>query len=412
MTHEPKRVVVTGVGAVTPMGTGIDVLWEGLLEGRITAGPIERFDVSGHKVKFGCEIKNFEPNPEIPPKELKRMDRFTVFGMSAAIDAVNMSGLVGDCDPDRVGVLIASGIGGILELERQHHRLVQKGPRAVSPLLIPKMILDIVSGLVAIRYGFTNINFGIASACASGAHAIGEAFRTVKHGYADAVVTGGAEAGITPLSLAGFGNMNALSTRNDEPEKASRPFDRDRDGFVIGEGAGILVLEELEHAKRRGAPILAEIVGYGHTADAHHITDPAPGGAGARKAMAMAIRESGLTPDDVDYINAHGTSTPANDPAEAKAINDLFGRKVPLSSTKSMLGHLLGASGAVELIVSILTIRNGVIHPTVNYENPDPACDVDCVPEGPREAKVDFVISNSFGFGGHNCCLAVKAYRE
>ncbi|RKY20575.1 MAG: beta-ketoacyl-[acyl-carrier-protein] synthase II, partial [Planctomycetota bacterium] len=353
-----------------------------------------------------------EPNPEIPPKELKRMDRFAVFGMSAAIDAVNMSGLAGDCDPDRVGVLIASGIGGILELERQHHRLVQKGPRAVSPLLIPKMILDIVSGLVAIRYGFTNINFGIASACASGAHAIGEAFRTVKHGYADAVVTGGAEAGITPLSLAGFGNMNALSTRNDEPEKASRPFDRDRDGFVIGEGAGILVLEELEHAKRRGAPILAEMVGYGHTADAHHITDPAPGGAGARKAMAMAIRESGLTPDDVDYINAHGTSTPANDPAEAKAINDLFGRKVPLSSTKSMLGHLLGASGAVELIVSILTIRNGVIHPTVNYENPDPACDVDCVPEGPREQKVDFVISNSFGFGGHNCCLAVKAYRE
>ncbi|MFA4985083.1 MAG: beta-ketoacyl-ACP synthase II [Candidatus Brocadiia bacterium] len=407
-----KRVVVTGIGAVTPMGNGVAALWDGLLAARSCAGPITLFDASQHKVKFACCINNFQPHPEIDPRELRRMDRYVQFAMSATIEAFNHAGLAGKYEPERAGTIIASGIGGIAVLEEQHGRLIERGPSRVSPLLIPMMIGDIAAGMVAMRYNLRNVNFGVVSACASGAHGIGEAYRTIKHGYADVVIAGGAEAGITPLSVAGFGNMNALSQRSDDPLTASRPFDRTRDGFVIGEGAGILILEELEHAKARGANILAEIVGYGHTADAHHITDPAPDGAGARSAMALAISEAGLTPDDVDYVNAHGTSTIPNDRIESLAINNLFKRRVQVSSTKSMIGHLLGASGAVELIISMLAIRNSVIPPTINYREKDPECDIDCVPNTPRQGKVRIAISNSFGFGGHNACLAVKAFEE
>lgn len=407
-----RRVVVTGIGAVTPFGSGVEIFWNGLLSCKSTASAITRFDTTQHKVHFACMLNDFQPHPDIDPRELRRMDRYCHYAMSGAIEAVNMSGLADKCDPDSVGVIIASGIGGIEELENQHERMLTRGPSRVSPLMIPMMILDMASGLVAIHYGFANANYGIASACASGAHAIGEAFRTIKYGHADAMVTGGAEAGITRLSVAAFGNMGALSTRNDSPETASRPFDLTRDGFVMGEGAGVLVLEELEHAKRRGATILAELTGYGHTADAHHITSPAPGGQGAIKAMKQAIAESGKTPDDVDYINAHGTSTPPNDSAESQAINTLFCRKLPVSSTKSMTGHLLGASGAIELIATIMTINSGVIHPTINYTEPDPECDIDCVPNSPRDQKVEFAISNSFGFGGHNASLAVAAYKD
>ncbi len=410
MTNNIRRVVVTGIGAVTPYGTGVEVYWNGLLSCRSAAKPITRFDTSQHKTHFACMIDDFKPHPDIDPRELRRMDRYCHYAVTAAIDAVKQSGLHEKCNPERVGVIIASGIGGIEELEAQHTRLVQRGPSRVSPLLIPMMILDIASGLVAIQFGFRNANYGITSACASGAHAIGEAYRTIKHGYADAVVTGGAEAGITPLSLAGFGNMGAISTRNDSPETASRPFDKNRDGFVMGEGAGVFVLEDLEHARQRGATIYAEVTGYGHTADAYHITAPAPGGAGAILAMKNAIAESNRSPNDVDYVNAHGTSTPHNDSVESQAINTLFGRKLPVSSTKSMTGHLLGASGAIELIAVIQTIRNGVIHPTINYTEPDPECDIDCVPNTPREQKVKFAISNSFGFGGHNACLAVAEF--
>jgi 3-oxoacyl-[acyl-carrier-protein] synthase II len=409
-----RRVVVTGLGTVNPLGLAVPEYWRALLAGRSGIGPITLFDTAAFKVKFAGEVKGFRPDPVIEPRAVRRLDRFTQFALVAADQAVRDSGLDAAkwADPYRAGCILGSGIGGIAEFEDGVGTLIHKGPDRVSPFVIPKMIANSAAGNISIRYNLRGPNTTVSTACSSAAHAIGDAMRQIAYGFAEVMVTGGAEAAITPIGLAGFINCRALSTRNDDPAHASRPFDRDRDGFVLSEGAGLLVLEEYEHAKARGANVYCEVVGCGNTADAYHITAPHEDGSGAAEAMRQAMREAGWDPGDVQYVNAHGTSTPLGDVAETKAVKRVFGdhaRNLMVNSTKSMIGHLLGASGGVEAIACALSIQQGVLHPTINLSDPSPECDLDYVPEGPREVRVRKVLSNSFGFGGHNCSLAFGA---
>jgi 3-oxoacyl-[acyl-carrier-protein] synthase II len=390
--------------------------WTGLLAGRSGISPVTIFDTSKHDVHFGGEVKDFEPTRWIDAKEAKRLDRSSQLGLVAADEAMRDSGLRLDaCDRDRVGCVLGLGIGGIAEMEEQKQRLLERGPSRVSPFLIPKMMSNATPGHVAIRFGIRGPNFDVSSACASANHALGVAFRLIRYGDADVLVTGGVEAALTPLGMAGFSNMGALSKRNDAPEKASRPFDKNRDGFVLSEGAGVVIFERLDHALGRGARIYAEVLGFGMTDDAHHITAPDPDANGGERAMRLALREAGRTADDVTYINAHGTSTPLNDRNEAMAIRKLLGdrtRRVPVNSTKSMLGHTLGAAAGIELVVVCLSIVEQRLHPTINYETPDPECDLDCVPNVARAHAVDLCLSNSLGFGGHNATIAIGKYVE
>lgn len=407
-----RRVVVTGAGAITPIGIGKEEFWSALLRGESGVGEITRFDASDFPVRIAGEVDGFDPARFLSGKEVRRTDRFTQFALAAAMEAVKDSGLKLDQeDLSRVGVLIGSGIGGVETWEAQHKKLLEDGAGKVSPVFIPMMIIDMAAGQISMMFGAKGPNYATVSACASGAHAIGDAYRIVERGDSDVMIAGGSEAPVTPLSVAGFSAMKAISRRNDEPEKASRPFDKERDGFVIGEGAGVIILEELERAKSRGAPIYAEMIGYGLSSDAYHMTAPDPEGEGAARSMQMALNGGGLEPGQVDYINAHGTSTPLNDKLETQAIKRVFGdhaKRVAISSTKSMVGHLLGAACAVEFIATVLTIRDSVIHPTTNYENPDPECDLDYVPNQARKAAVNVALCNSFGFGGHNVSLATR----
>jgi 3-oxoacyl-[acyl-carrier-protein] synthase II len=408
-----RRVVITGMGTVNPLSSGVAGYWHGLCAGRSAVSLIEQFDTAAFKVRFAGEVKHFAPEDVLDAKAVRRLDRFAQFALVAAVEAVKDSGLdFSKEDPFRCGVIFGSGIGGLNEFEEQHTNYVERGPGRISPFVIPKMIANSAGGNISIQFGLCGANTTISTACASAAHAIGDALRAIQHNDADVMVSGGSEAGITPMGLGGFINARALSSRNDDPAHASRPFDRDRDGFVLSEGAGVLVLEEYEHAKKRGANIYVELLGCGSTADAYHITAPHPEGTGAAMAMKLALKDAKLNPADVQYINAHGTSTELGDVAETTAIKQVFGdhaRKLAVSSTKSMVGHLLGASGGVELIATALIIRHGLIHPTINYQTPDPACDLDYVPNVPRETRVRRAISNSFGFGGHNCTLAIGA---
>ncbi len=409
-----RRVVITGMGVVSPVGNNVQDTWEALLNGKNGAAPITLFDTSEYDTKFACEVKNYDPLDHFDRKELRRLDRFSQFAILAAEEALKDSGLELDKeDRDRIGVIVGSGIGGMLSFEEEHTKLVTRGPKRMSPFFIPLLIIDIAAGHISIKHNLKGPNFATVSACATAGHSIGTAMRTIQYGDADVMVCGGAEAAIVPSGIAGFNAMKAISTRNDEPEKASRPFDAKRDGFVMGEGGGIVILEELEHAKARGAKIYAELAGMGFTADAFHITQPAPGGEGAIRAMKAALKDAGLQPTDVQYINAHGTSTYFNDKNETEAIKEVFGDyayELAVSSTKSMTGHLLGASGGLELIVSTLTVVNNKVHPTANYEFPDPACDLNYVPNKAIEKEVHAALSNSFGFGGHNVTLCVKKY--
>ncbi len=413
-----RRVVVTGLGAVTPIGTGVNRFWHNLIKGVSGIDHIKSFDPDefGLNVKIAGEVKDFDPLDFMDKKDASRLSLFIQFAVGAAEEAIEDSGIKSaGYDPLRIGVIIGTGIGGLRDIEREHAVITAKGARRVSPFFIPYGISNMGAGYVAIRHGFKGPNYCVVSACATGNHAIGDAFRLIQSGDVDAVIAGGAEASITPLGVAGFAVMRALSTRNDEPQKASRPFDRDRDGFVVGEGAGVLVLEEYERAKARGAKIYAEIVGYGATDDAFHITAPHECGEGAYECMRLALEDAGLNPSEVDYINAHGTSTPLNDTIETLAIKKLFGEhayRLKVSSNKSMIGHLLGAAGAVEAIASVKTIETGIIPPTVNLENPDPECDLDYVPGKAVEADVRVVLSNSFGFGGTNACLVFKKVED
>ncbi len=411
-----RRVVITGIGVISPVGNTREEFWKSLINGKSGIGTITKFDASGYAVRIAGEVKDFDPGDILSPKERRRTDLFTQYALTAAHEALSDAGIeVEKINRDRVGVIVASGIGGTITWEAQHRKLLEQGPDRVSPLFIPMMIINTASGMIAIRYRFRGPNFAVVSACASSGHAIGEAMRKIQYGEADVMITGGTEASITPLSVAGFSVMKALSTRNDEPERASRPFDRERDGFVMGEGCAIIVLEELEHAKRRGAKIYAELAGYGASDDAYHITAPDESGEGPALSMIRAIEDAGRKPEDVDYINAHGTSTPLNDKIETLAIKKVFGERakdIPVSSIKSMVGHLLGAASAIELAATALTIRDGIIPPTINYENPDPECDLDYVPNEARKKEVKFALSNSFGFGGHNVTLALAKYEE
>ncbi|MFM7087659.1 MAG: beta-ketoacyl-ACP synthase II [Cyanobium sp.] len=412
MVEGLRRVVVTGLGAVTPIGNDVAAYWEGLRSGRNGVAPITLFDASRHACRFAAEVRNFETAGWLEPKEAKRWDRFCQFGVVAAKQAVADAGLtIDDSNRHRIGVSIGSGVGGLLMMETQAHVLAGRGPDRVSPFCVPMMIPNMAAGLAAIALGARGPSSAVATACAAGSNAIGDAFRQIQLGLADAMVCGGAESAITPLGVAGFASAKALSFRNDDPATASRPFDAERNGFVIGEGAGILVLEALEHAQARGATILAEIVGYGTTCDAHHITSPAPGGSGGAEAMRLALQDGRLEAEDVNYVNAHGTSTQANDSNETAAIKTALGAhayRIPISSTKSMTGHLLGGSGGIEAVASVLAITHNLVPPTINYSNPDPACDLDVVPNEAREHNVNVVLSNSFGFGGHNVCLAFR----
>ncbi len=412
--YKRKRVVVTGVGAITPIGNTPTEYWEGLLSGRNGIGQITSFDASSHDCHIAGEVKNFDPHDYMERKEAKRMDRFAQFGVSAAKQAVSDSKLViNELNAEQIGVIIGSGIGGIKVLEDQQTIYLNRGPDRCSPFMIPMMIANMAAGLTAIHTGAKGPNTCTVTACAAGSNAIGDAFRLIQGGYAQAMICGGCEAAVTPLSVAGFAAARALSTRNDDPAHACRPFDRDRDGFVMGEGAGILILEELQHAISRGAHIYAEMVGYGMTCDAYHITSPVPGGEGAARAIQLAMKDAGITPEQVSYINAHGTSTPANDSTETAAMKKALGEhayKVAISSTKSMTGHLLGGSGGIEAVATVLAIANDQIPPTLNLENPDPECDLDYVPNHSRAQKVAVALSNSFGFGGHNVTLAFKKY--
>ena len=407
------KVFVTGIGVVSPLGNDTETFWKNLVAGVSGAGPITRFDTASYDVHFACEVKNFSTDGVLERKEAKRMDRFVQFAVVAAREAIATSGLdLEKANRDRIGVVIGSGIGGMETFENQHTALMDKGPGRVSPFFIPMMIVDMAAGQVSIQFGLKGPNFATVSACASGAHAIGEALRLMRAGDADVMVAGGSEATVTPMALAGFGNMKALSTRNDEPQRASRPFDRERDGFVIGEGAGVLVLETEEHARRRGATPLCELAGYGASGDAYHMTAPCVDGEGAARAMRRALEDARLAPQDVQYVNAHGTSTPAGDPAEVTAVKAVFGdhaRKLMMSSTKSMTGHLLGAAGGLEAVAVALTIARGLVPPTINLEESDPTCDLDFVPHQARTQRVTAALSNSFGFGGHNVTLAAKA---
>jgi 3-oxoacyl-[acyl-carrier-protein] synthase II len=408
-----RRVVITGLGTVNSLCSDVPGYWKALCAGKSGIGRIEQFDTTDFKVHFGGEVKNFNPEARLDSKTARRLDRFAQFALIASLDAAKDSGLdVSREDPYRCGVVLGSGIGGLNEFEEQHSRYRDSGPSRISPFVIPKMIPNAAAGNVSIHFGLCGPNTAISTACASAAHAIGDAMRQIQVDQADVMFTGGSEAAMTPMGLGGFISARALSARNDNPQAASRPFDQDRDGFVLSEGAGIVILEELEHARHRGARIYAEVLGCGSTADAYNITAPHPQGNGAARAMQLALRDARINPDDVQYVNAHGTSTPLGDEAETKALKQVFGdhaRKLAISSTKSMIGHLLGASGGVELIATALTIRSGVIHPTINYQTPDPACDLDYVPNIAREMRVRRAISNSFGFGGHNCCLVVGA---
>ncbi len=408
-----RRVVITGLGTVNSLCSEVPGYWKALCAGKSGIGRIEQFDTTDFKVNFGGEVKNFNPEAHLDAKTARRLDRFAQFALIASMEAAKDSGLdLGREDPYRCGVVLGSGIGGLNEFEEQHSRYRDSGPSRISPFVIPKMIPNAAAGNVSIHFGLCGPNTAISTACASAAHAIGDALRQIQLDCADVMFTGGSEAAMTPMGLGGFISARALSTRNDDPQAASRPFDQDRDGFVLSEGAGIVILEELEHARRRGARIYAEILGCGSTADAYNITAPHPQGNGAARAMQFALRDARIKPEDIQYVNAHGTSTPLGDEAETKALKQVFGdhaRRLAISSTKSMIGHLLGASGGVELIATALTIRHGVIHPTINYRTPDPACDLDYVPNTAREMRVRRAISNSFGFGGHNCCIVVGA---
>ncbi|HEY7837106.1 MAG TPA: beta-ketoacyl-ACP synthase II [Terriglobales bacterium] len=409
-----RRVVVTGVGLVSALGLTAAETWAGLMAARSGIAPITHFDASQHACHFAAEVKGFDPLAYIEKKEVKKMDLFIQFALAAASEAMTASGLeVTDAIAPRVGVHIGSGIGGFATIEREHTNLLNGGPRKVSPFFIPASIVNLAAGHVSIRYKARGPNSAACTACASGAHSLGDAFRLIQHGYADAMIAGGTEAAITPLSVAGFAAARALSTRNDDPARASRPFDRTRDGFVIGEGGGILVLEDLEFARRRGATILAEVVGYGMSADAFHITMPAENGEGAFRAMEQTLVDAQIAPQEVDYINAHGTSTAYNDRFETLAIKHLFGAhayKIPVSSTKSMTGHLLGGAGGLEAGISVLALQKQMAPPTAHYEHPDPECDLDYVPNAPRPVRMRYVLSNSFGFGGTNAALLFKAW--
>ena len=412
--RQNKRVVITGLGAITPIGKNLADYWDGLLQGRSGVGAVTLFDASEHACQIAAEVKNFDPHEYLDKKDAKRMDRFAQFGVCASIQAIADAQLeINELNADRVGVLIGTGVGGLRVMETQNETLLTKGPKKVSPFTIPMMIANMAAGLTAIHTGAKGPNSCTVTACAAGSHAIGDAFRLVQGGYAKAMICGGAEAAVTPLSFAGFCSAKALSTRNDSPENASRPFDRDRDGFVMGEGSGILVIEELEQALKRGARIYAEIVGYGMTCDAYHMTSPVPGGQGATKAIELALADGNLNPNQVDYINAHGTSTQANDSNETKAIKKALGERasqIAVSSTKSMTGHLLGGSGGIEAVATVMAIANNRVPPTINLENLDPDCDLDYVPNSSREQEVNVALSNSFGFGGHNVTLAFKKY--
>ena len=406
------RVVITGLGAVTPIGNTVADYLEGLKTANNGVGAISLFDASAHACRFAAEVKDFDPTGFLEAKESKRWDRFSKFGVVAAKQAVVDAGLsIEEENSSRIGVIIGSGVGGLLTMETQAHVLNEKGPGRVSPFTVPMMIPNMATGLAAIALGAKGPSSAVATACAAGSNAIGDAFRLLQLGKADVMVCGGAEASITPLGVAGFASAKALSFRNDDPATASRPFDAERDGFVIGEGSGVLVLETLEHGKRRNATIHAEIVGYGMTCDAHHITSPTPGGVGGAEAIRLALKDGQLEPTSVDYINAHGTSTPANDSNETAAIKNALGERayqIPVSSTKSMTGHLLGGSGGIEAVACVLALQHGMVPPTINYLNPDPQCDLDYVPNMAREHRLSVVLSNSFGFGGHNVCLAFR----
>jgi 3-oxoacyl-[acyl-carrier-protein] synthase II len=409
-------VVVTGLGAVTPIGNSAREFWENCLKGVSGAGPITHFDASNHDVRFAAEVKNFDASQCGDRKDVRRMDKFTQYGVAAALMAVEDAGLkIKNGAAERVGVLVGSGIGGIETLEAQHSVLMEKGPGRISPFFVPMMIVNMATGMISMRLGAKGPSNSTVTACASGANAIGDAFRVIEHGDADVMIAGGAEAPVTPVAVGGFASMKALSTRNDDPLRASRPFDGNRDGFVIGEGAGIVVLEELTHAKARGARIYCEIVGYGYTADAYHMTAPAPDGEGAARSMKAALKDAGAGIESVTYLNAHGTSTPLNDKFETIAVKKVFGehaRRLAISSTKSMTGHLLGAAGGIEFIVLALAHREGKVPPTINYEAADPDCDLDYVPNELREIRMDVAISNSLGFGGHNVTLATRNYDD
>ncbi len=411
-----KRVVVTGVGALTPIGNNSADFWQAAKSGKNGIGKITKFDTSELKCQIAGEVKDFDASEFIDKKEIKRMDLYTQFTMVAASEAFESSGIdMEKEDKWRIGVITGSGIGGIDTFNDQHTTFMERGASRVSPFFIPMMISNMGAAQVAIKYGLRGVNYNVVSACASGTHAIGDAFRQIQYGTCDAIIAGGAEAAITPISVAGFCNMKALSTRNDDPKTASRPFDADRDGFVMGEGAGFIVLEELEHALKRGANIICEMVGYGATDDAYHITSPIPGGEGGAMAMKFALDDAKISPDKVDYINAHGTSTKYNDSFETSAIKTIFGehaKKVAVSSTKSMTGHLLGAAGGVEAIICAMAIKDGFIPPTINYHTPDPECDLDVVPNEGRSAEVNYAISNSLGFGGHNATIVFKKFED
>jgi 3-oxoacyl-[acyl-carrier-protein] synthase II len=410
-----RRVVVTGLGAVTSLSCRVDDLWNRILQGESGIHPIRLFDTTQHKVKFGGDIYDWSTGEYVSAKEAKRIDRFTQFAMVAGIDAVKDSGLDFSKEPPfRSGVILGSGIGGLHEIETQVERLLHKGPDKVSAFTIPKLMINAASGHLSIQYGLRGPNYAVATACASATNAIGDALKSIQYDDADIMLTGGAEAAITPMGIAGFANMRALSERNDDPPRASRPFDRDRDGFVLSEGAGMLVFEELEHARARGARIYAEVLGYGASADGSHITQPDEAGTGAGRAMEQALADGRLDPTSIGYINAHGTSTPLGDAAETVAIKRVFGehaKKLSVSSTKSQLGHLLGASGGVELVLTVLALRDSMIPPTINLDNPDPKCNLDYTPKQPRERRLQAAMSNSFGFGGHNASIVVGQLR-
>jgi len=412
-----RRVVVTGMGAITPVGNDVAATWRSIIDGKPGAAPITKFDASNFPVRFACEVKGFDPLQYMDRKEAKRADAYAQYAIAGAAQAMADAALTdpGMYDPDRVGVILGSGIGGLKSFEEQHDIYRERGASKISPFFIPMFIADIAAGLVSMRFNAKGPNYATVSACATSAHAIGDAFRTIQYGDADIVITGGSEATVTPMAIGGFANMKALSERNDSPETASRPFDQTRDGFVMGEGAGVVVLEDYEHAVKRGAHMYAEIVGYGATGDAYHLTAPAPEGEGAQRAMRRAMADAKLSPTDIDYINAHGTSTPANDLNETKAIKAVFGdaaADVNVSSTKSMTGHMLGAAGAVEFILCSLAVRDCVVPPTINYEHPDPELDLNYTPNRAVRRDVEIALSNSFGFGGHNVTLAVRRLRE
>jgi len=409
-----KRVVVTGMGLVIPTGIGVETSWKNICEGRSGIGHLTRFDPNGFETKIAGEVKGFNPEAYIEKKEIKKMDLFIQYALAATKEALEDAQLkVTPENSEEIGVIVGTGLGGLPTIEKYHQVLLEKGPNRITPFFIPMLIANLASGQIAIHFGAKGPNTCVVTACATGAHCIGDAFRAIMYGDAKAIIAGGTEANITPLTIAGFNAMKAISTRNDEPEKACRPFEKNRDGFVVAEGAGVLILEELGFAQKRGARIHAELVGYGYTADAYHITAPSPDGDGAARCMRMAIKDAGLKPEEIDHINAHGTSTPLNDATETQAIKAVFGehaKKIPVSATKSMTGHLLGAAGSTESIFTILTIRDGIIPPTINYEEPDPDCDLDYVPNSARRQPVNVAISNAFGFGGTNATLVFTKF--